>query len=95
MTSGARVIADAARVTEHPDGSRTIRWRDGQSRTYSRVDIAAMFLEALERGQTNPLLERLTSAEERAFLYKQAETMSAEMADAIAMGDTRLGEING
>lgn len=93
--TGARLIADAARVTEHPDGSRTIRWRDGVSRTYTRTDIAGLFLEALERGRTSPLLERLTTPEERAFLYKQAEHMSNEMAEAVAMGDTRLGEMNG
>lgn len=93
MTS-ARLIADAARVTEHPDGARTIRWRDGMSRTYSRVEIAGMFLEALEKGHTNPLLERLTTPDERAFLYRQAEHMSNEMAEAVARGDTRLKSLS-
>jgi len=64
---------------ENPDGSRTISWKDGIARTYSMIDIASMFLYAVETGTTNPILERLTSAEERRFLYRELEEMSTSL----------------
>lgn len=88
--STRRQIADAARVEHHPDGSRTIWWRDGIRRTYSKQTIASMFLEAVEKGTTNPLLDRLTTPEERREMYEGLDRINQQLAELVAAGDTKL-----
>lgn len=85
----ARQIAAASTVTENWDGSRTIYWAaDGISRTYSREDIAGMFLHMVERGVMNPIFERLTTSEERRQMYRDLEEVSDAMAVLVAGSDT-------
>lgn len=86
----ARAIAAAATVRENADGSRTIYWAaDGIIRTYSREDIAGMFLQMVERGTMNPIFERLTTAEERREMYRDLHEVSDAMAVLVAGSDTK------
>lgn len=77
-------IAEAAQVVEYANGDRGIAWKDGVQRRYSREQIAAMFIEAVERGHMNPLLERLLKPHELRELSRALEDANAELAAVVA-----------
>lgn len=77
-------VVETANVRENPDGTRTIWWSDGVSRTYTREQIATMFLEGYERGRMNPLLDKLVSYEEKVELMRAVDLLQDRLSEVIA-----------
>lgn len=78
-----REIAEAATVIRYPDGSRELVWEDGIRRRYTRETLAGIFLDSVERGQMNPLLERLLTADELREMTLAVETLTDDMAELV------------